>query len=236
MLPSLGVRQGLAAVARWTVGWVSEAPPILTFALRKCALDPEVDALIEKAALLWRDSAYREKPSEEILCGWDKLLDEWMSQTSMPILIRKAGQTRGKLIEHSSSARNFVLTDNSPAHWAFSLALDKQVPTLQEVGTALEAGTLGVALAFRPGERDQADYKGTLKAFKNLQKWNICHIDNVSDSFKGKTESQDIDKLLRHSIRFLSPRNMFVVPRKSRLGEIPAFISVFAKMNTKFLA
>ncbi len=193
-------------------------------------MDEEVIRLIEQAAALWRISKKRPSPAANVLDNWDRLLNDWVADDSMPLLIRKGGLSRGQVVQHKSG-RTLVPTDNTPAHWSLSLTLDGVVPSLDECRAQLESGALGVALAFKGDERKQAAYHGILKKYKNLTKWRICHIEPVSDASKTPLPERNIADLLEHSKRFLRPRNMFVVSRSSGLGEVGAFIRAFADEN-----
>ena len=190
-------------------------------------MDEEVIRLIEQAAALWRISKKRPSPAANVLDNWDRLLNDWVADDSMPLLIRKSGLPRGSVIQHKTG-RALVPTDNSPAHWSLSQALNGEVPSLDECRVQLESGKLGIALAFKGDERKQATYLGTLKNCKNLMQWRICHIEPVSDASRTPLAERDITDLLEHSKRFLRPRNMFVVSRNSGLGEVGAFIRAFA--------
>jgi hypothetical protein len=195
-------------------------------------MDDNINDLIRQAAALWLQSPNRPTPTNDVLERWDAMLDAWVRDKSMPLLIRKSSLGRGKVVFHTSG-RALVPTDNTPAHWALALALRGNVPTLAESLLALSAGELGVALAFRPGECERAIYKGRWKNWPELKGFSVRHIAAVNAGSNVPLTNRPINELLEHTARFLSPRNMFVVTRKSGLGEVPAFIEAFQNVSMR---
>ena len=82
-------------------------------------------------------------PTLEVLELWKQLIDKWVKDPSMPLLIRKPRSDRGKSLTHPSG-RILVPTDNAPANWCLSAALAGWTPTLDDVRIALQNGTLPI--------------------------------------------------------------------------------------------
>lgn len=99
-----------------------------------CAADAGPDirrALFE----LWRSWAL--DPSRPVVeratqQRWTQLLDAWVSDEELPLLVRKIRQNRGSLLR-TASGRAVIPTDNSPAQWAFAVACGGECPDISEV-------------------------------------------------------------------------------------------------------
>ena len=159
------------------------------------------------------------------------MLDHWVEDPEMPLLIRKGGM-RGSVLSHSSG-RIVVPTDNSPANWCFSTALQGRCPTLAETFMSLEAGHLPVAMMLKREEAASARYRGTLCARMeppNLNRfgWKVCHLEGLGLNDSRSLVELPLETLKEHLRKFLHPRNMFLVPlRYSGVGELPEFLAVF---------
>ena len=106
-------------------------------------IDDEISALIERAALRWLVLPDRPKVDEDTLAGWDALVEAWLDEETMPLLVRKSGKDappKGVPALHASG-REVVCVDNAPANWCLSTALQRRVPSLDEIRSDLEAGS-----------------------------------------------------------------------------------------------
>jgi hypothetical protein len=57
---------------------------------------------------------------------WLRVIDEWVNDDTMTLLVRKGGEIRGTKVVLVSE-RNIITTDNTPAHWVFKkLVLDRK--------------------------------------------------------------------------------------------------------------
>jgi hypothetical protein len=155
---------------------------------------------------------------------WDNLIDEWLSTTDMPIIVRKGG-IRGDEIPHEKTGRNIIISDNSPAQWVWSCAFIDVVPTIDEIPSLLET-EIPIAMILKTVERDaNAKYKQTLKRKHNIniKGWKLCHKVPVGLK-RGNVSQIDIEKLKKSFSNLMKPSNFFLVPKKwSGLGELKEF-------------
>jgi hypothetical protein len=184
---------------------------------------------IAAAASAWYDDPERPRLPDVMLARWSALLEEWCSADDIPLLIRKARDNRGHALRHSSG-RILVPADNSPAHWSITLAYSDTCPSLDEVRAMLSSDKIPVAMAIKAAEKSQAKYKCTRQAVRgpNALGWKVAHIDDVGLGYSDSLESIPPDVLCAHFKRFLSPANMFLVPKAyAGVAETPEFIEVF---------
>jgi len=163
--------------------------------------------LLSELGSRWATSERRLHPSPIALRAWDDLLNKWV-HSDLPLILRIPSR-RGTFATHFSG-RRMCFSDNGPAHWAFDLALQGQTPELSE--TVVRK----IPLTFLDTSSSR-----TL----NKAGWKVCHIAPVSDRKRKKPEERSLDEVKSHFLRFLNPRNMFLIPMKiSGVGEIPAVI------------
>lgn len=165
----------------------------------------------------WAASRHRPRPQPDILVAWDKLLSDWV-QSDLPLVLRDQAR-RGETLAHISG-RLLIFGDNSPANWSFGLALRGIVPSIEDI-VAVGVAEI-VPLSFLA--------KGEA-AKRNLNRagWKVCHINPVSDRKRTKPENSELDRLAAGFVRFLSPRNIFLIPKQiSGAGELPEVIEAVA--------
>lgn len=187
---------------------------------------------LREIAEQWLISNERPRVAEDVLEAWDRLIEDWIEDADLPLLIRASG-SRGKPFAHVTG-RELVCADNSPANWALSNALKGRAPALGEVREWLASGRLPLACALTRDERASARYPGALRAYMdppnlNVAGWTICHAHDIGIGRRGGSlEDLSVQRLLRHFRLFLHPRNLFVVPKQHGcLGETPEFQAVF---------
>ena len=162
-------------------------------------LDP-----IRQFAHLWLSSPARPSPDHQIAASWDGLLDEWVN-SDLPLFIRRSTLPRGSIVHHESG-RKLVPSDNTPAHWALSQALEGLVPTLDGLRSGIRQ--IPVAFALKKSEREKSDYTAKSADVRlNAQGWKVCHIDPVKLG-RGSVETRSVSELKAHFLRFMSPSNM----------------------------
>lgn len=168
----------------------------------------------------WAASSSRPKPTRETLVAWDKLLDEWV-QSEMPLVLRDS-KRRGESIA-TSTGRMIVFGDNSPANWSFGLALGDQVPDIR-LWRREKIGDYVPLTFLTKGKHGNRDL--------NKAGWKICHIDRVSDRKRQKLENVPPAEIEARFRRFLSPRNMFLIPiALSGAGELREVIDAVAEYD-----
>lgn len=203
-------------------------------------LPPVIRSSVVDAAEAWFASPERPRPAPAVLSYWDRLVDEWLSDSRYPLLLRKSG-SRGCEHSHASSGRTLVCADNSPAHWTLAMALAGEKPTLDDLVQALDSGSWPVVFALSRADAAKLPrYRGVMarsprgKAL-NVAGWKVCHIRGVADASRGADlDSLSIESLVEHSRRFLAPSNMFLVPNShAGFGELPEVLEVFARRTTE---
>jgi hypothetical protein len=129
--------------------------------------------------------------------------------------------------EHAacSSGRKVVFADNSPANWAFSLALEGVVPDL------------GAWKADRIADVVPLSFVGKGRIARrclNKAGWKVCHIEPVSDRKRRRVEDSPFERVEAEFRRFLSPRNVFLIPKAiSGAGELLEVIDAVADFERR---
>ena len=200
---------------------------------QKAEISSDIAAKLRALATEWRDSPSRPHVSPELEHHWESLLAEWIDNPQHPLLVRRSG-SRGSLLRHKTG-RSIVSVDNAPANWMLSSALSGRRLSVANVMRELEEGSFPVALALKAEERKRATFQGTQRVKMdppnlNTLGWKVCHIEPVAIGRQGAVEGMPIESLKSHMQRFLSVRNMFLVPKThSGLGELPEFLEVFGR-------
>lgn len=185
-------------------------------------------------ALRWRDSPLRPRPSEAVIRAWDGLLTEWVNRVDIPLLIRKHRKNRGQLLRHTSD-RMLVPVDNTPAHWVLRRALIGECPRADEIAIAFAGDGVPVAMAMNSDEACKARYcmKSRVERELNDLGWKVCHARGIGMRSPGSIESAPLESLRSHFLAFMSPRNMFLVPKPwAGFGEIPEVAAVFEERSS----
>jgi hypothetical protein len=160
-----------------------------------------------------------------VLDHWDSLIARWSDDPSLPLLVRKPANNRGAVLVNGVG-RKIIPTDNSPAQWAFALAVLGDTPSLARVHEQLAADAIPMAMILKSTERAGAQYRCTLNrcANPNAAGWKVAHIVNVGLVSSGVVEQMPEARLREHFVRLMSPGNMFVVPGQyAGVGEVPEF-------------
>jgi hypothetical protein len=190
-------------------------------------LDEFSRVALRRLASNWRESPMRPNITGYDALVWHGVLQEWVRDRGMPLLIRRPRYGRGREIAHASG-RILVPTDDSPAMYLLSLAMEHRRPSRGALQSALETGRLPIATALTKEERSRARYTGTIGDMDapnlNGLGYSVCHITHVGLRRVPLEERTEVE-LVAHSLLFLSPVNMFVVPKEyAGLGELPEFI------------
>jgi len=168
--------------------------------------------LLDELGRLWATSPHRPRPTPLVLQGWDNLLEAW-ADTDLPLLLRDS-RRRGDLTTNAEG-RAVLFADNTPANWSFGKALDGLVPDLASWSAATIRDDVPITMLTR----------GAFKRDLNRAGWKVCHIDPVSDRTRTRVETIPTAELKVRFKRFMSPRNMFLVPKShAGMGELPEVI------------
>lgn len=195
-------------------------------------LSPEIRGAIFDLGAKWASDPARPKIANETLSGWAKLIESWISDVRLPLFVRRPRNNRGACLPGPGN-RTLVPTDNSPAQWAFAVAYSGQVPRLEEITDLLKHGKLPIAMALRKGERAGAIYTGIRGKCPSTSEsgWKLAHIQGVKLGGRGSIENYPLPLLKAHFERFMTPRNMLVVPAEfAGLSEVPAFIEGYCSV------
>lgn len=190
-------------------------------------IPPEMDELLLRLAQMWRDAPSRPRVALSVCAAWDGLLLQWQ-QSDLPLLIRQVRKemARGEALSHVSG-RTIIPTDNTTANWVLSQALEGLCPTISDIALKFAQRSMPVAMMFKgKAESDRAWQKGTREGvLLNALGWKVCHIEPVGLG-RGDLLQRPLSELQDHFFKFLSPTNMFVVPKAlGGMGELPHFVS-----------
>jgi hypothetical protein len=105
---------------------------------------------------------------------------------------------------------------------------------MQEIDEMARADQIPVAMALTAEEKETATYQCIMaRVPQNLNAlgWKVCHIDKVSLGHRGRLETCNLGTIVDRFRRFLSPSNMFVVPKAwAGLGELPEVVEVARRL------
>jgi hypothetical protein len=172
-----------------------------------------MDIPMRQLAAAWATSPLRPRVALSVKRHWADLVNQWADDPTIPLFVRKASAGRGRTLTHVSG-RCLIPGDNSPAVWAFTNALQGQCPTIKQVREALSARKIPVEFT-RLGGYGELNKAG----------WKLAHMQPVGLKVRRPLEELPLTTLRKHFDNFLSPANMFVVPKAwPCLGEMPAVI------------
>lgn len=189
-------------------------------------LPAELVKLVAMFGAAWAGSTHRPIPAPKIRRQWDELLCAWAETGDLPLLIRKHRGDRGSELLHASG-RLIVPTDNSAAHWAFTLACAEKVPTLAEVRAMLASDAIPVVMIQKAAEKAAAKYHCTLSSEFDVNRkgWKLAHVKPVGLNTRTSLQEMPMARLKEQFCALLSPSNMFVVPSAwAGLAEVAAVI------------
>ena len=185
----------------------------------------KIRSQIKELGKIWRESEHNPKASSIIVNSWDNLVSEWIEDKSLPLIIRRSKELRGHVYHHCTG-REIVISDNTVAIWVSYHVINGKTISLSEIRKLLENKELPIAWSFdgKKKEKDGATYTKTIGNYE-LNGWRVCHIEPVGLNSRKDIEEIDISILEEHFWRYLSPKNMFLIPKSiSGLGEIQEFI------------
>lgn len=178
---------------------------------------------IKEIGILWRNSPNNPAISRDVVDMWEKMIEEWIDDETMPLIVRKQVSRRGHSVVHKSG-REIIISDNTVAIWAFANVLKGKVFSLSEIRRLLQNRELPIVFMSTKEIRENAKYAKAL--VKNpLSDWRLCHISPVGLNTNRAIEDLSISEIKDHFRKYISPRNMFVLPKEiGYLGEIDEFI------------
>lgn len=193
----------------------------------------DMDQPLRSLASEWAASPHRPRAAGQVLTSWDVLIEEWLA-SDLPLLCRTPNWGRGAEEIHPSD-RILTFADNTPAHWAMALALKGETPSLADVRVLFDTGAMPLAFAIKASEKARLKFaRGGLssKIRINRDGWKVCHVSRAGMGLAGHPVSQPITAIEAHFRRFMSPRNMFLVPLVlGGLGEAPQMIDAIRAVD-----
>lgn len=178
---------------------------------------------IKDIAILWKESEFNPIINTEILDSWDRVIDEWIADNDMPLIIRKDAKYKGQLFTHPSG-RKIIVSDNTFAIWVYGRVMDNKTYTLNQLKTMLLNNEIPMVYMQTKEIKKKGQYTKPLGAF-SLPDWKVCHIEQVGFNTSKTIEELSIDEIKEHFKRFADPYNIFVLPKEiGDLGEIQIFI------------
>lgn len=183
----------------------------------------EIREKIKEIGLLWHNSEHNPHIDEEIMNHWEGIIETWIKDESMPLIVRKNTDKRGQAFRHPSG-REIIISDNTFAIWIYGRVLRKEIYSLFQLKNMLSQNKIPMVFMQTADVREKGKYTKPLGHF-SLPGWKLCHIEPIGFNTNKSLEETDINELKGHFRKYASPRNMFVLPKEiGDLGEIPIFI------------
>lgn len=183
----------------------------------------EIRTKIKDIGALWRKSPNNRKIKDEVLRKWDDLIEKWIVDENMPLIVRKETNKRGQSFVHPCG-REIVVSDNTVAIWVYKNALQGKVFTLSQIKELLSQNELPMVFMTTNEIRAKAKYTKPLGRYA-MPGWKLCHIKPVGFNTNISIEGLKISDIEDHFRKYINPNNMFVLPKEiGCLGEIDAFI------------
>ena len=190
---------------------------------QKDIVGDDIRQKIKEIGLLWRNSPHNPSIDREVLKKWENLIEEWIEDETMPLIIRKETSKRGQAFNHPCG-REIIVSDNTVAIWVFSNVLNGKVFTLSNIKELLHNNELPMVFMATSEIKKKAKYKKPLGCH-SLPNWKVCHICPVGFNTNTNIENLDISEIKEHFRKYVNPNNMFVLPKEiGSLGEIDVFI------------
>ncbi len=135
------------------------------------------DALREqmkKLGQMWHSSANNPDVSKDVLKHWNTLIDEWVKDKSVPLIVRKNTEMRGRSFIHPTG-REIIISDNTFVIWAFSRVLENKVFTVAQIKDMLERNEIPMVYMQTKYIKENAKYSKPL-GVNAINGWKLCHI------------------------------------------------------------
>lgn len=183
----------------------------------------EIRMKIREIGALWHNSPNNPQIDNEVLKRWDNLIEEWITDKDMPLIIRKETNKRGQSFVHPCE-REIIISDNTVAIWAYSNVLKGTVLTLSQIKELLRQKELPMVFMATKEIKANAKYTKPLGGYA-MSDWKLCHIQPVGFNTNTSIEDLEISDIENHFRKYVNPNNMFVLPKEiGYLGEIDVFI------------
>lgn len=190
---------------------------------QKDIVGDDIRQKIKEIGILWRNSPHNPSIESEVLKKWENLIEEWVADETMPLIIRKETSKRGQAFNHPCG-REIIVSDNTVAIWVFSNVLKGKVFTLSGIKELLQNNELPMVFMTTEEIKAKAKYTKPLGSYA-LSNWKVCHIQPVGFNTNTSIEDLEISDIEDHFRKYVNPNNMFLLPKGiGYLGEIDVFI------------
>ena len=178
---------------------------------------------IREIGRLWRLSEHNPHIDKDVLQNWEHVIDEWIADPNIPLIIRKNTSKRGQSFFHPSG-REIIVSDNTFAIWVYYCVMNSKTYTLSQLKELLSCNEIPMVFMQTKDILEKGKYTRPLGAY-SLPEWKLCHIEPVGFNSNKSIEGLDIRDIQNHFRRYANPCNMFVLPKEiGYLGEIQVFI------------
>lgn len=194
-----------------------------TSILQKDIVGDDIRQKIKEIGILWRNSPHNPLIDSEVVKKWENLIEEWVADETMPLIIRKETSKRGQAFNHPCG-REIIVSDNTVAIWVLSNVLKSKVFTLSDIKELLQDNELPMVFMATKEIKAKAKYTKSLGSYA-LSNWKVCHIQPVGFNTNASIEDLEISDIENHFRKYVNPNNMFLLPKEiGYLGEIDVFI------------
>ena len=178
---------------------------------------------IREIGRLWRMSEHNPHIDNDVLQNWEHVIDEWIADKNIPLIIRKDTSKRGQSFLHPSG-REIIVSDNTFAIWVYYCVMNGKTYTLSQLKEMLLYNEIPMVFMQTKEILEKGKYTKPLGTY-SLPEWKICHIEPVGFNSNKPIEELDIKDIQEHFRKYANPNNMFVLPKEiGYLGEIQIFI------------
>jgi hypothetical protein len=178
---------------------------------------------IKEIGRLWRMSEHNPRIDNDVLQNWEHVIDEWIADNNMPLIIRKDTNKRGQSFIHPSG-REIIVSDNTFAIWVYYCVMNGKTYTLSQLKEMLSSNEIPMVFMRTKDILEKGKYTKPLGVY-SLPEWKLCHIEPVGFNSNKSIEELDIKDIQEHFRKYANPNNMFVLPKEiGDLGEIQVFI------------
>ena len=190
---------------------------------QKDIVGDDIRQKIKEIGILWRNSPHNPLIDSEVVKRWENLIEEWVADETMPLIIRKETSKRGQAFNHPCG-REIIVSDNTVAIWVFSNVLNGKVFTLSDIKELLQNNELPMVFMATNEIKAKAKYTKPFGSYA-LSNWKLCHIQPVGFNTNTSIEDLEISDIENHFRKYVNPNNMFLLPKEiGYLGEIGVFI------------
>ena len=218
----------MKAPTRKAMRFLTDAPPNLNIHLKvhkliKDFIGDDIREKIKEIGRLWRMSEHNPHIDDDVLLNWNHVIDEWIDNKNMPLIIRKDRSMKGQSFIHPCG-REIIVSDNTFAIWVYYCVMNGKTYTLSQLKEMLSSNEIPMVFMQTKEILEKGKYTKPLGTY-SLPEWKLCHIEPVGFNSNKLIEELDIKDIQEHFRKYANPNNMFVLPKEiGDLGEIQVFI------------